>query len=401
MSLTDLTIRSLRPRAAGHYEAADARGLALRVHPNGRMVWVLRATDGRTGERVRRAIGEYGEGEGKVGLKAARKLADTWRAKLSSGLDPEGDMTVADAVEGWLKDAGLRSAEQVRRRMALHVLPKLGKRPIATITLKDVAALLRELRHDRGLTAEVNRVRSSMSAVFAWAKRQGEVVANPVLETERVIEPSQRREKEEALRVLDMEEIACVWRAAEADGSRVVSALVRLLILVPLRREEWTALRWDEIEETAVGLTLRLPAARMKGKRPHAVPLPDDAAAIVRSMPRHGPFVFTIDGKKPFAGWRTAADRLRDAVALAAPWVLHDLRRSTATHMGEAGISEATIAALLAHSRRRIAGITATYDRSERIEEKRAALDRWARVLHAHLNPAAAENVTPLRATVG
>jgi integrase len=401
VSLTDLAIRSLRPRPSGHYEAADARGLALRVHPNGRMVWVLRATDERTGQRVRRAIGEYGEGEGKLGLKAARKLADTWRGKLAAGLDPEGEMTLADAVEGWLKDAGLRSAEQVRRRMALHVLPKLGKRPIATITLKDVAGLLRSLRHDKGLTAECNRVRSSLSAVFAWAKRQGEVAGNPVLETERVVEDSQRREREEALRVLSMDELAAVWRAAEADGSRIVSALARLLILVPLRREEWTGLRWDEIEETAEGVTLRLPASRMKGKRPHAVPLPDEAAAIVRAMPRLGPYVFTTDGKKPFAGWRTAADRLRAAAGLAAPWVIHDLRRSAATHMGEAGISEATIAGLLAHSRRRIAGITATYDRSERIEEKRAALDRWARVLRAHLDPAAPENVTPLRAAAG
>jgi hypothetical protein len=69
--------------------------------------------------------------------------------------------------------------------------------------------------------------------------------------------------------------------------------------------------------------------------------------------------------------------------------------------MGEAGLSEATIAGLLAHSRRRIAGVTSVYDRSERIEEKRAALDRWARVLRAHLEPAAPENVTPLRAAAG
>ncbi len=84
-------------------------------------------------------------------------------------------MTVAVAMEAWLKDTGLRSAKLVRRRFELHVLHDLDKGPIAEVEQRDVARLLRELRHEKGLTAEVNRVRASLSALFTWARTHDQI----------------------------------------------------------------------------------------------------------------------------------------------------------------------------------------------------------------------------------
>jgi integrase len=384
--LSDAAIRALKPKD-GHYDVNDGRGLALRIHPTGRKVWMLRATNGRTGERLRRELGEYGTGPGELGLSSARSKADDWRARIEAGTDPTkpaGELTVKAALDAWLKDAGLRSEAMVRRRFELHILPKLGKRLVADVEQKDVARLLRDLRHEKKLQAEANRVRSSLSALFTWAIEQGEVKWNPVAGTARILERSAAREQAGETRVLTLDELAAIWQAAEAEGSAIVSALVRLLILVPLRRQEWTEATWGEIEQKADAWTFRLPASRMKGKRPHAVPLPAAAVAILEAMPRRGAFIFTTDGTKSFAGWRNAADRLRVAVGLP-HWYPHDIRRGVATAMGEAGIRENTIRRILAHSPRSMLGVTAVYEKSERLDEMRLALEQWQTTLKAKL----------------
>jgi integrase len=123
----------------------------------------------------------------------------------------------------------------------------------------------------------------------------------------------------------------------------------------------------------------------MKGKRPHAVPLPAAATDILKALPRRGAFIFTADGKQPFAGWRTAAARLRDAVDLPA-WTVHDLRRGSATAMGECGIRENAIRRILAHAPRSMLGVTAIYEKSERLDEMRLALATWHATLRARLD---------------
>ena len=399
-ALSDTAIRALKPKD-GHYDVSDGRGLTLWVHPTGRRVWMLRATNGRTGERIRREVGEYGSGPGQLGLSAARAKAADWRAKIEAGTDPTkpaGELTVQAAMDAWLKDAELRSEAMVRRRFELHVLPKIGKRLVADIEQKDVARLLRDLRHEKKLQAEANRVRSSLSALFTWSIEQGEVKWNPVAGTARILERSAAREQAGETRVLALDELAAIWRAAEADGSDIVAALVRLLIIVPLRRQEWTEATWDEIERSGDNWTLRLAASRMKGKRPHAVPLPAAAVEILSALPRRGAFIFTVDGMKPFAGWRSAAARLRAAVGLP-DWHLHDIRRGAATAMGEAGIRENTIRRLLAHSPRSMLGVTAVYEKSERLDEMRLALEQWQATLHAKL--AGGADVVPFRRAAG
>ena len=383
-----LTARAVEGAKAGpaHRDLVDGRGLMLRVHPSGRKVWMVRATDRRTGERLRREMGEYGEGPARLTLAQARFRAAEWRALIEAGTDPakpHGALTVAAAVEDWLKDAGLRSEALVRRRMELHVLPVLGKRLLGEVEQRDVAALLRGLRHSKGLTAEVNRVRGSLSALWGWAEAQGEVRHNPVRATAKVPEPSLERERAGTVRVLSVEELAAIWRAAKADPSPIVAALLPLLILVPLRREEWTRATWDEIDVDAAGRrTLRLPASRMKGGRPHAVPLPRAAVELLEPVRGGRGFIFSATaGRTSFAGWKRAAARIAEAAALEKPWVVHDIRRGAATGMGDAGVREAVIARILAHSPRAFLGVTRTYERSERSDEMRAALERWASVL--------------------
>jgi integrase len=142
------------------------------------------------------------------------------------------------------------------------------------------------------------------------------------------------------------------------------------------------------------------PAARMKGKLPHVVPLTPDILQIIRSIPRpkKSTFVFsTTGGKSPVSGFSKVKGRLaarmdRSLRALARQrgedvsgsiprWTNHDIRRTFRTELSAMGnsIAHEVREALLAHAKK---GIVATYDQYQYLEEKRAALPLWADRLH-------------------
>ena len=59
-------------------------------------------------------------------------------------------------------------------------------------------------------------------------------------------------------------------------------------------------------------------------------------------------------------------------------WVIHDLRRTAATHMAEIGIQPHIIEALLNHVSGHKAGVAGIYNRAAYSSEKKAALEKWA-----------------------
>ena len=59
----------------------------------------------------------------------------------------------------------------------------------------------------------------------------------------------------------------------------------------------------------------------------------------------------------------------------------HDLRRTAASYMGEAGVDRFHIAHVLNHRSVTHSTVTAIYDRYRYDKEKRAALEKWAEVL--------------------
>ena len=71
--------------------------------------------------------------------------------------------------------------EEVTRHLRLYSAP-LHSMPVDSTTLRDVADLLTKLDKSSGSTT-TNRVRSTLSAVFAWAMREGLALSNPVVNT--------------------------------------------------------------------------------------------------------------------------------------------------------------------------------------------------------------------------
>jgi integrase len=225
-----------------------------------------------------------------------------------------------------------------------------------------------------------------MSGVFRWALNAGEIEAHPISGLEPLVAEKSRST------VLNLDQLAEVWRATDRINN-MSSPIVKMLILTGQRREEVARMSWDEIDAHAAVWTI--PAERNKGKRNHRVPLSPEAMDIISAQSRgmRGSFIFSLwAGAKPFNGWRHASPDLKAEAALGdakgqpLDWHLHDIRRAVATALGEhMNVSEEMIGRILGHSSKSRMGITATYERSERLDQMRLALEEWGKLISEYV----------------
>ena len=137
-----------------------------------------------------------------------------------------------------------------------------------------------------------------------------------------------------------------------------------------------------------------LPAERVKNGERHEVPLSDSAVTILTALPRIKTtkgFVFTTRRDAAVSGFSRAKDRLDAAIAAALPadgssldhWTFHDLRRTLASGMARLGIQLPVIEKVLNHTSGTFRGVVGVYQRHSFADEKRAALEAWARHVEA------------------
>jgi integrase len=392
---------TLPPGKTDHFEWDDdvpQFGVRLRSRegkrPGVSKVWYFRY---RAGPKQQRAM--PGGLVNAISAKDARKWAEKLYAKVLLGEDPAGQKSERKARAGETFEAAMRlflarqkarlrprSYVEVERHLlvfakALHRLPlaNVDRRAIATQLTQAAAATS---------DATANRVRASLSALFAWCMREGLIEANPCIGTER--RPEQSRD-----RVLDANELREIWAALRDD---TYGAICRLLILLGSRRDELGALKWSEVDLDC-GL-ISLSAQRTKNKRPHEIPLSAPALAILRTQPRHvlpdgtardlifaGGIGFSdwsgnkIDLDKRILAVRiAAAEQAGTDPAKVAPmphWTLHDFRRviSTAMH-DKLKIEPHVVEAVLGHVGHQ-AGTPGRYNKATYREAKRQALDVW------------------------
>jgi integrase len=133
-------------------------------------------------------------------------------------------------------------------------------------------------------------------------------------------------------------------------------------------------MRWDEVGPQIDIWTL--PAARNKGKRDHETPLAPAVKNLLRGVRQPGDeYVFTVRGDKPYAGQKRLKEIL-DRHSGVRDWQLHDLRRTVRTGLSEIGIRDEVAERTLNHA---LTGLDKVYNRHQYLEEKRAALEKWAK----------------------
>jgi integrase len=342
----------------------------VRVRAGGSRTWVVQYSIG--GKERKLPLGRVTA----LDPSKARSLAKDVLARVRLGEDPlalkrEAHARASETLGAQLprylafKRASLRprSYAQVERHLTVHA-KSLHGRALATLAndRRGVAIVLAKVAEASG-PVEANMVRSSLSACCRWLMGEGLLDGNPIIATNKAAQNGARK------RVLSDAELKRVWTGLDDDR---YGAIVKLLVLTGLRREEIGGLRWDEIDLDRE--LIHLPAERCKNKRPHNQPLSSAALAITVALPREGDKVFAT-----FGSWGRAKERLDRKLGNAvAPWRLHDLRRLISTTMHDKlGIQPHVVESILGHTGHQ-GGTAGVYNKADYLDERRRALAKWA-----------------------
>jgi integrase len=386
-------------------------GLALIVNAQ-TMSWVYsykpRGIDPTTGRRFPTRSITIGSPE-THSPEAARNAAGTLKGQNKAGIDPAHQRRTAIAAAAERRAATVdRLAEDYARHIAARAkLRGTGRvsadyaarevsrvkaaiagmgapgKGVADITDRDVRRLLDATAGQPG--AARHRF-GALSRFLDWCRDEGHIATNPCLAIAKTRRPKPIRPREHVLRPAELAEL---WHAAgrAEELAPVQRDFLRFLITVPCRRNEGATVEWPHLDLDAAEWSQ--PGALTKNRDPHRFHLHPLALALLRERwesagcPKTG-LVFPA----PKSGRQlTTFSALKAAIARAAgrdDWRIHDFRRSFATALGEAGIAEPVVDAILNHRQSSTrGGVLGVYQRAQRWPEQVAAMKHWGEVLAA------------------
>lgn len=419
------------------------KGFMLKVTPKGKKVYFYQYRISRAGiadkTPMRRVmLGTHGDKTPEQARERAKELA----AKVAQGIDPrqskidaiaaadaekaaaeararlEGELVFEKVAARWLEEYELdhraTSVGQAKVSINKYLVPKLLGKPMPHITKADLQAAFDKIPAKQRATRQ--QVFAYASILWRWALERGDIADNPV--------PSMAKPK--ALkardRVLGDDELVSIWRATETLREPL-GAFYRLLMLTGQRREEVAGMTWAQVDRAAA--TWIIPADKAKNKVHHIVPLAPavmeelDRLAFARQVkakekkpdaqrwPTAGPVV-SIRGTLPLSCFSQAKTALDAEIAKVCknaeqikPWRVHDLRRTLATGLQRLGIRFEVTEAVLNHVSGARSGVAGIYQRYDWRDEKRSALEAWARHVAGLLKPMDNGNVVVLDRTQG
>ncbi|MGZ8217577.1 tyrosine-type recombinase/integrase [Methylomagnum sp.] len=178
------------------------------------------------------------------------------------------------------------------------------------------------------------------------------------------------------------------------EGSFIVRCALRLAPLVFVRPSELRGAEWSEFDLERA--EWRIPAARMKMKDAHIVPLSTQALAVLEELhPMTGAGRFLFPGERsedrPMSNGTVNA-ALRRMGYGSDEMTGHGFRAMACSILNEQGWNRDAIERQLAHAERN--KVRAAYNRTEHLPERRRMMQGWADYLDGLKNGA---KVIPLK----
>jgi len=408
VNLTNAFVKSIKPPTVGRAEYWDelTPGLCLRVTVSGKATWSFRYRPKNGSGFQRITLGSLTD----LTLAEARDRARRHRTTVSDGGDPQRqrkasreaakNVVTFDALaERYLQEyakprkASWKNDEGYLKRPRA----KLGDKPAATVTRRDVIDLLDAIARVAPVSA--NRTQTVLVTLFNWA------VEGELLETNPVAGLKKRAKEQAKDRTLSDDEVRVLWQSLQTteDVTHDIARALRFLLLVGQRPGEVAGASQTELValDNPKNARWEIPAGRMKARKAHVVPLTSLAVSILqeclsqRQIDGDGTSLFaskfvargTLARHSLSQGLKRVIDRLEakgpDRKHIESlkenPPTPHDFRRTVGTGMARLGIPREDRKAVLAHIEGDVHGIH--YDRYERLKEKRVALETWERHL--------------------
>jgi integrase len=255
----------------------DAGGLHLLVRGPGAASWIARLQHG--GQRR-----EYGLGSAElVSLSAARDRCRVFKKELREGRDPLAlnrrppglIRPFSDAAHDFLQAKFTQeNRRRAKRRLEMHALPRLGRLQVQTIDADLIAETLTPIWTKQPETGRM--VRSLIIRTLRFARPDGFLLESTLAKAvaDRLPKQPARGHREG----MPYEDLPAAL--SKLTAKRGLSALaLRFAILTCARGQEVRGALWSEIDwENRVWNVAR---ERMKMRRPHRVPLSEEALAVI------------------------------------------------------------------------------------------------------------------------
>ena len=330
--LTDRGIAALKPSDTSILIFdSEVSGLAVRVYPSGRKVFVF---DWRENHRQRRiTLGAHPAWT----IGKARTYASRLRLKADTGetVSPARGERVADLIEEWRATVRLTrrpgTANGYCHMIDRHFLPVFGRDVPRAITRNRVEVWHGKMAERTPINS--NRALGVLSSFMSWLEHDHKITGNPC-------RGIRRRPENQRHTFLDAAEIEAAHTALSGDNNNRSAALaLRLALLTGCRIGEALAITAEQID--ASRKIWVKPAATTKQKKLHIVPLQAEAVAIAQEL--------IGTGLPEYEACRYAWKRARKIIGR--PDVrIHDLRHSRASALARGGASLVQIGKVLGHT---------------------------------------------------
>jgi integrase len=361
---------------------SELKGFGIFVQPSGSRTYFVDYRN-RDGVRKRMTIGRHG----KITAEEARKLAIVTMGETVKGRDPAEEriqqrsaLTVKELCDRYLAAAekGLvlgkgdrpKKASSLyvdRGRIKRHIVPLLGNKRVQSLKSADISKFIEDVATGKSATIEkTNKKRGKsivrgglgtaartaglLGGILTYAVGQGVIERNPAHGVRKPADGvKKRRLSDDEYRVLGR----ILQEKVANEQFKTTVQIIRYLALTACRRGEAIHLNASEVDVDASCLRL-VDSKEGASVRPVGLPVLDLLAPLIGGAD-HG-FVFkgTVEGK-PLIGFPKLWKKLFKGTALAGV-TPHVLRHSFSSIANDLGFTEATIGALIGHSRGTVTG---------------------------------------------
>ena len=353
-ALSSRTVAALTVERDTVFWDRELKGFGVRIHPTGGKVYVAQARGPNGQKRV--TVGRHPL----IGAEQARQRAALIITRIKAGEEPvplplaakfAGGPTVTDLARRYLDEhvavrCKPKTARTTRSVVNRHIVPALGRLPLAAVERQHVMELHEKLCET---PAMANMTVKTLTHMYALARDWG--IAPEDCHPCRSIPMNPKRSRERFLTDAEFTRLGQVLDEVSGKGSRVSAgavATIRLLMLTGCRRNEILTLRWEHVDLDAAEIHL---ADGKTGAR--TVHLSPSAVRVFEALLRKPGNPWVIPGNKPGThmtdidgSWEVIRTRagLHDVR-------IHDIRHSFASRALALGEGLPIIARLLGHRR--------------------------------------------------
>jgi len=383
--LTNTEVKQAKPKQKV-YALSDGEGLQLRVKPNGSKLWLFDYYRPFTKVRTCLSFGSYPE----VSIADARNKRKFARELLAKEIDPkdhrdENDLkkkrehanTLEHIAAQWLEvkksSVSTEHANDTWRSLELHIFPSLGKLPIHNIsavktidTIKPIAA--------KGSLETVKRLCQRLNEIMIFAVNTGILTANPLSGISKAFQAPTKQH----LPTLKPDQLPELMQTImTASIKRTTRCLIEWQLHTMVRPNEAAGARWVEIDVESKLWTI--PAARMKKKKEHIVPLTDQCIALLEFMKPisgHREHVFPADRNSRTHINSSTANMALKRMGYSGQLVSHGFRALASTTLNEQGFDFDVIEAALAHTGKD--EVRNAYNRANYLARRKPVMEWWS-----------------------